>query len=96
MEKKAVIPILVPITVGIILALALLVAVIFAGTALATWVLAKSIFYLAGIGVIVAGVFLAVKGKIMPIWFWIIGGALVVLPYVFKGLQDATLGVLIG
>ena len=94
MNKKAFF--FIPLTVGIVLALALLVAVIFGGSAFLTWILAKSVFYLSGIVVLLAGMFLAFKGKIMPVWLWFLGGLLVVTPYIFNSLKGVTLSMILG
>lgn len=47
-NKKGILPLLIPITVGMVLALSLLVAVVFGGVALTTWILSISVWRLAG------------------------------------------------
>lgn len=95
MEKKAIFGITAVITTGVLLALALVIAVVFGGATLLTWILSKTVFYLAGMAMIIGGIVLFTQGKIMPYWFWLIAGGLVILPCLFT-LQGATLGVILG
>lgn len=94
MNKKG-IAITATITVGLLLAAALVVAVLFGGAAFLVWILAKSLPLLIGVFILVAiGLSYLLKRPIpnkfvMPLL--ITGIALVVLPMILPALGDITL-----
>jgi hypothetical protein len=84
-NKRGILPLLIPVTVGMVLAFTLLVAVVFGGVALTTWILSVSVWRIAGFTLILLAGLSYLTGK-FPIpkqiaMIMIIGGiVLVALP----------------
>ena len=91
--KKGIIPI--TITVGLVIALAVVLAVIFLGSSLLAWVLSQAVFMLVGGTLLVVAVIAMFRGIQMPLYVWIIGVILLALPFIFNGLKALTLAAVL-
>ena len=91
MNKKAFFPV---ITVGILIVLAIILAVIFGGLSFLSFFLTKSLLMLIGGFVLVVAGLALLKGIAIPYYVWIIGIILILLPFVVTQFKDITLSSL--
>lgn len=88
-NKKGIISIV--LTTSLLLVIALILVVVFGGASLFLWFLGKSLFYLVGGVILILAAIALMKGVPTPMFVWVIGCILVILPLLFDGLQSITL-----
>lgn len=83
------------LTVGMLVLIVIGIGIIFGGTTLWLWMLKKTIFYVAGVTMLV---FLGLglwRGRHFKWYLWLIAAGLIVLPYFIDGLKAFTLASII-
>lgn len=92
-NKKGFLSMVNVVIVGIVLAI---LAGVFLSGSFFVWILSINIFNLIGAVLLILAGLALFKGIKVPVIVWFIGAALVIIPMFFKGVQDLTLGVVLG
>ena len=96
MNKKGILPLIPFLTVGFVIALAVLFLVFFGGISVFAWILSKSIFSIVGAAILIIASLSIWKGITVPVYVWVIGAVLVMLPFVSNTIGNMSLAVLVG
>ena len=97
MNKKGFLPLIpVFVTPMLLLVLALVVAVVVGGVGGLLWLLSKISMQVGGIIVLVMAGLSLKNGRSVPKYVWVVGGLLILLPFVWSGLSNLNLAMVVG